>query len=221
MFRTTIIIAALLVSGLADAAIKRNFLDQKYPTQQAVEKQSITNPLGASTTNIVNTDAAGTSGSAATISTFSAQPDVPRNLVITPGATTADVGTCTVTVTGTDFYGQALTEEFSITANQSTATTGSKAFKTVTSVALPAACEDSPYTAAWSIGSGEKLGLKYCLEKAGHILFSTIDGAKEGTAPTMAANTSTVSSNTADFNGTMDGAADFELFFFQNFRCHP
>ncbi len=195
--------------------------DIKLATQQMIEKQSITDPIAAGTANVLSAFAGNTSGAAVTRTTFVAQPDVPRNLVITPGGSTADVAACDVVVNGTDFYDAALSETFSFLANASSATTGAKAFKTVTSVVFPALCEDSPYVASWSVGFGEKLGLKRCLDKAGHVLFSTIDGAKEATAATIAVSASAISGNTADFNGTMDGSADFELFFIQNFACFP
>ncbi len=224
MKRTKISIIALLgllFSVSAYPAVQRLFQDAKLPTQQMVEKQTITNPAAAGTADVLSAHAGATSAAAASATTFVAQPDVPRNLVITPAGTTADVAACTIVVTGTDFFGAAVTENFAFLANASSATTGAKAFKTVTSVAFPAGCEDSPYGATWSVGYGEKLGLKRCMDSAGHILFSTIAGAKEATAPTMVASASAVSGNTADFNGTMNGSNDFELFFFQNFRCVP
>jgi hypothetical protein len=93
----------------------------------------------------------------------------------------------------------------------------------MTSIALPAACEDSPYGATWSVGFGEKLGLKRCLGQAGHVVMSTVAGAFESTRPTIANDTANIEGNTADFNGTMDGSNDFEIFFFQNYAqsCFP
>lgn len=201
--------------------VKRQFQDMKLVSQQLVEKQSIDNPAAAGTADVLSAHAGNTSAAAVTVSSFVAQPDVARNLVITPGSTTADVGTCVVVVNGTDFFGDSLSENFSFNDNASTATTGSKAFKTVSSVVFPASCEDSPYGATWSVGYGEKLGLKRCMDQAGHVLMSTVAGAYESTRPTVAANSTQVSQNTADFNGTMNGSNDFEIFFFQNFGCFP
>lgn len=203
--------------------IKRQFRDMKLVTQQLVEKQSFTNPEAAGTADVLSAHAGNTAADAVTVTTFVAQPDLSRNLSITPAGTTADVASCTVVVNGTDFHGQTISEDFVFAENASTATTGSKAFKTVSSIVFPANCEDSPYGATWSAGYGEKLGLKRCLDAAGHIVMSTIDGAKESTEPTMAADASNIEGNTADFNGTMDGTSDFELFFYQNFQqsCFP
>ena len=221
MFKTILTLALVLGLDAHAAPVKRFFQDAKLPTQQLVEKQTITDPAAAGSTNVLSANAGNTSTAAASATTFLAQPDVPRNLSITPGGTTADVAACTVTVTGTDYFGRTLSEGFAFLANASTATVGSKAFKTVSSVSFPANCEDSPFTATWSVGFGEKLGLKRCLANAGNVLMSTVAGAYESTRPTVAANVSQVSGNTADFNGTMNGSNDFEIFFFQNYGCFP
>jgi hypothetical protein len=199
----------------------RVFQDMKLPTQQMIEKQTIENPAAAGTTDVLSGHAGATSAAAATVTSFVAQPDVPRNLVITPGGTTTDVEECNVVVTGTNFFGQSITETFAFAANASSATTGSKAFKTVTSIAFPANCESGGFAATWSVGYGEKLGLKRCMDSAGHSVMSTVGGAYESTRATMAADADEIEKNTADFNGTMNGSNDFEIFFFQNFRCLP
>lgn len=210
-------------NALEAANIARLNQDAKLPTQQMVEKQSFANVIAAGTANVLSANAGNTGAGAVTVTSFVAQPDVARNLVVTPGGTTNDVAACSVTVLGTNNIGQSISEAFAFSANASTATTGSKAFLTVTGVVFPAGCEDSPYGATWSIGYGEKLGVKRCMDSAGHILFSTLNGSKEGTAPTMAVDSDELEKNTADFNGTMNGSNDFELFFFQNFNsnCFP
>lgn len=203
--------------------VKRQFRDMKLVSQQLIEKQTITNPAVAAADDILSDDAGNTDANAASQSTFDAQPDVTRNISITPTGTTADVAACTINVVGTDFHGQSINEDFAFAENASTATVGSKAFKTITLVSFPAACEDSPFGATWDVGYGEKLGLKRCLDQAGHVVMSTVSGAYEATRPTMANDAANIEGNTADFNGTMDGAADFEIFFFQNFAqsCYP
>lgn len=196
---------------------QRVFQDLKLPSQKMIEKQSITNPAAAGTADILSGSDGPSSAAAATVTTFVAQPDVPRNLVITPGGTTGDVESCVITVTGTNIRNKVITETFTFAANASTATTGAKAFKTVSSVAWPANCESGAFAATWSVGWGEKLGLKTCLDNAGDILFSLLNGAKEATAPTMVADNDEVEKNTADFNGAMNGSNDFVLYFMQNY----
>lgn len=223
MKKLFILMLAAVMPFEAMAVPQRLSRDLKLPTQKMVERQLFTNPVVAGTTNLLSANAGNTSAAAASATTFVGQPELPRNLVMTPGGTTADVAACSVTVTGTSIAGRTITEDFAFAANASTATTGAKAFKTVTSVDFPAACEDSPFGATWSVGFGEKIGLKNCLAGPGHIFFSTLDSgsgfAKEGTAPTMVVDADEIEKNTADFNGTMNGSSDFELYFMQNNVC--
>ena len=193
----------------------------KLPAGQAViETQNFGAPTAADTASIKSAYAGNTSAAANTLTSFLANPDVPRNLVITPGGTTADVAACTVVVNGTDYKNSSISENFAFSANASTATTGAKAFKTVTSVVFPANCEDSPFGATWSIGVGEKIGLKKCMDTAADWFHSSLDGTKEATAATITTSASTLSLNTADFNGTMNGSAVFRGYFIQNFQCY-
>lgn len=133
----------LLTFSLATFAIpvKRQFRDMKLLSQQLIEKQTITNPAVAAADDVLSDDAGSTSAAIATQDTFDAQPDVTRNLSITPTGTTTDVEICIIVVDGTDFHGQTITENFSFAANASSATVGNKAFKTVTLVTFPANCE--------------------------------------------------------------------------------
>ena len=201
----------------------RGFRDQKLPTQKSIEYQLISNPAVAAADDVLSDDAGATSAAIATQSTFDAAIDVPRNVSITPTGTTTDVESCVVVVDGTDFHGQTITENFTFAANASTATVGNKAFKTVTLVTWPANCESGTFAATWDVGYGEKLGLKRCMAQAGHLIFSTVSGAYEATRATVAIDAANIEGNTADFNGTMDGSADFEVFFIQNFAqtCFP
>lgn len=203
--------------------IKRQFRDMKLVSQQLIEKQVITDPAVAAADDILSDDAGNASAAEVIQTTFDAQPDVTRNISITPTGTTADVAACTINVIGTDFHGQSINEDFAFSANASTATVGAKAFKSIVSVTFPAACEDSPYGATWDVGYGEKLGLKRCLDQVGHVVMTTVSGAFEATRATIAKDAANIEGNTADFNGTMDGSADFEIFFFQNFAqsCYP
>lgn len=211
----------LLMTKAWSIPVKRQFQDMKLVTQQLIEKQTISNPNAASNTSLLNGDDGPTSAAAHTISSGFGSIDVPRNLTVTPGGTTAEVGGCDVTISGTNFFDSSISEAFTITENQSTTTTGDKAFKTITSVAFPASCEDSAFGATWSVGYGEKLGLKRCMGAAGDLVQSSVDGVYESTRATIAFHVTQIEDNTADFNGTMDASADFDIYFFQNFRCFP
>lgn len=208
---------AMFCTMSAHAYVVPTFRDLKPATQVMVEKQTVAAPVVASATRLKALTATSASVTT-TFTTFTLQPDVARNITVTTGGTTADCAAGTVVVSGTNFYGASISENFSISADQAGATTGSKAFKTVSSVLIPiqdgAAC-------TYSVGVGSKLGLKNCLASADHFFHAGLGGVKEATAPTIAANASAVESNTATLNGTLDGSKNVILFFAQNFACHP
>lgn len=207
--------------SMAQAYVVPTYRDLKPASQVMLERQDFGTPVAASATQLSNGVAGPTSAAAASITSFSAQPDVPRNIVITPGGTTLDVESCVITVSGTNFFGRSITETFTFAADASTAQTGSKAFKTVTSVAFPASCESGTFAATWSVGVGEKIGMKRCMAIAGDWAWSSVGGAYETTRATVVADADEVEKNTADFNGTMDGSARFLGTFVQNFACLP
>lgn len=199
------------------AYVVPTYRDLKPATQMMVEKQTITTPaLGNAT--VMKALTATSSSVTTNITTFLAQPDVPRNIVITTGGTTADCKLASVTVTGTNFYGATITEAFAIADNQAGATTGVKAFKTVSSVSIPA--QDGA-GCTYSVGTGAKLGLKVCMATADHFFHAGLAGTKEATAPTVVADASHVEGNTAALSTALDGTKTVNLFFAQNFACHP
>lgn len=207
-----------MISGAYVVPVYR---DLKPATQAMLEYQNFGAPIATLATRVLSGVAGPTSAAVVNVTTFAAQPDVPRNLVITPGGTTADVNACIITVTGTNYFGKALTETFTFTAAQSAAVTGNKAFKTVTNVNFPLNCEQGGFAATWSVGVGEKIGLKRCMVDAAGWFHSAAAGVKETTAATITSSASDVSLNTADFNGTMNGSTIFTGFFVQNFACLP
>ena len=219
MKTVTVIVAALWLTA-SEAAVKRFFQDARLPTQQMVERQFLAAVLASNATRILSANAGNTSAAAAVVTSFSAQPDVARNLELTPGGTTASIGNCPVLVTGTDIKGQALTETFHVTSGSTAKVIGVKAFKTVSQVDFPALCEVGAFGATYSLGIGEKIGLNKCLANAANIVFATAGTSIEATRPTIASDATVVASNTADYNGTMNGSNDFQLFFFQNYRCN-
>jgi hypothetical protein len=97
--------------------------------------------------------------------------DVPRNLIVDSSDSTEVDGV--VTITGADEYGEVMVEK--ITANGTTAVSGKKAFKTLTSISV-AAC-----TAAGTIdiGWGNVLGLPYRVDAKKDIYSPQADGSVE------------------------------------------
>ena len=138
-----------------------------------------------------------------TTTTGFTQPSCPRNLKITPGGTTADVKEGSITVYGTNYADEAISEAFAFAANATAATVGAKAFKTVTSMVIPA--QDAG-AATFALATGSKLGLPLKLANncASDALFGT---AKDSALPTMAFSSSALESNTATFATALDGTA--------------
>lgn len=204
----------------AQAAIRPHYQDIKLPTQQMVEKQTVTAPSAASTTNVVSGNAGPTSAAAVTLTSGITNPDVPRNIVITPGGTTADVRGCLITVVGTDFFDASLTETFWFTNAQTAAVTGVLAFKTVTSVAWAAGCEGGSFAATWSIGAGSKLGLKRCINGSVDYIQGGLANVFESTRATVVKTGTSIAGNTAQLNSSLNGS-DVQLFFMQNYTCFP
>lgn len=105
--------------------------------------------------------------------------------------------TQTVTITGTDYWGQAQTED--IAMNGTTAVAGKKAFKTITAVAV-----DGALAGNLTVGSTDIIGLPYRVTDAGYILRSGWAGALADDAGTFVAAdaTSPATATTGDVRGT-------------------
>jgi hypothetical protein len=104
--------------------------------------------------------------------------------------------TQTVTVTGTDYWGQAQTE--TIALNGTTLVAGQKAFKTITSVIVSAAL-----TGNLTVGNEDIFGLPYRVTDAGYLFRVGWAGALAQDAGTfVAADTATATATTGDVRGT-------------------
>ncbi len=112
-------------------------------------------------------------------------PDVPRNVV---GAWTT---AATVTVTGTDYYGNAQTE----TQGPGTSFTGKKAFGTVTQIT-----SDTAITAA-TFGTGNVLGLPFRAD-SGDLFSMVFDKAADAGTHVVADITVPATAATGDVRGT-------------------
>lgn len=122
--------------------------------------------------------------------------DVPRNVTLT--VATTDQSARTVTIIGTDVYGNAMREN--ITGPNNNTVQGKKAFKTVTSATVDGAVA----TNGISIGWGNILGLPVFLPSVGYILKEMQDGAA-ATAGTVVAGIRLAAGSTAtsgDVRGT-------------------
>lgn len=143
-------------------------------------------------------------GTEQTITTAITNPDVPRAVTATAGGTAGDIKAIQVTVNGTNIDGEAISEDLpAFTVNTAGTVQGSKAFKTVTSIVIPAHDGNGATTA---VGVNDKLGLPVKLSR-NTVIAAYKDGTKEGTAPTVAVSSSAVESNTVDLNSALDGDA--------------
>ncbi|SMC63310.1 hypothetical protein [Sporomusa malonica] len=136
------------------------------------------------------------------VTTAITNPAVPRNITATAGGGTAgDIKAIQVVVAGTNYLDQAITETLpAFTADTPGSVVGSKAFKTVTSITIPAHDGTGATTA---IGWGDKLGLPYKLTH-NTVLAAYLDNALESTAATVAVSATAIESNTIDLNSALD-----------------
>lgn len=132
--------------------------------------------------------------------------DVPRNVIVDSGG--AD--TATLTITGTDVYGNVMVEEIQL--NGATAVSGKKAFKTVTAVASDGTISNDAF-----VGTGDVLGLPVYLPDSVYVLKELEDGASASSGTVVAGINSTATATTGDVRGTYDpnsacdGAKQFAL----------
>ena len=117
-----------------------------------------------------------------------------RNVSIV--SSSASDTTQTVTVTGTDYWGQAQTSR--LTINGTTTVNGLKGFKTITAVYVSAV-----FVGNLSVGMGDTFGLPYKVTDAGYLLRTGWAGAVADNAGTFtAADTATASVTSGDVRGT-------------------
>lgn len=136
------------------------------------------------------------------ITTGITNPSVPRNITATAGGTALDIKAIQVIIEGTNCADEVITETLpAFTVDTAGTVTGSKAFKTVTKITIPA---HDGIGATTAIGFGEKLGLPYKLPH-NTVLATYHDNIPEGTAPTVAVSTTALESNTIDLNTALNG----------------
>jgi len=149
-------------------------------------------------------------GTQQVVTTAITNPPTPRNVTATSGGTAADIKAIQVIVAGTNAEGVAITETLPVfTVNTATTVVGSKAFATVTSITIPAHDGTGATTA---IGLGSKLGIGERLS-LNTVQNAYLNGAREGTAPTVAVSSSTLESNTVSLNSALDGSAVIVSYF--------
>jgi hypothetical protein len=114
----------------------------------------------------------------------------PRNVVA------AWTGASILTITGTDYYGQPMTE----VSASGTSHLGKKAFGTITGFSFSAAV-----TVA-TVGTGVQIGLPFRCD-LNEVLLTRVDGAVDAATVTVADVTSPATQSTGDVRGTLSFAA--------------
>jgi hypothetical protein len=138
------------------------------------------------------------------VTTGITSPAVCRNVTATAGGTSTDIKAIQVIVAGTDINDAPITETLpAFTVDTAGTVVGSKAFKTVTSITIPAHDGTGATTA---VGTGAKLGLPRRLTR-NSVIAAFLNGVKEGTAPTIVTDATNASGNTATLNSALNGNA--------------
>lgn len=140
------------------------------------------------------------------------QPPEPRNITATTDGTAADIGNVAVTVYGIDIDNQPIEEQLPyFTADAKGTATGTKAFKKVTKVAIPAHDGNGATT---QIGFGKLIGLPYKLDNK--FVQTALDGVFESLSPTINIDPDVLCKNTVQLAGadSMDGTKDVDIFMY-------
>jgi hypothetical protein len=141
---------------------------------------------------------AGTSVKAVTLTNGSVgyALDVPRALIITIG--TGTIANQTITISGYDYYGQAMSEAILTGTTQSTTVSGAKAFYIVTSITTTGAVGGTV-----AVGTTDILGIPVRVANVAYIASVKSNNTLAQDAGTfVAAVTSTATTSTGDVRGT-------------------
>jgi len=136
-----------------------------------------------------------------TITTGITNPVTPRNISIT-GAKAGETPTGDVVITGTDIFDQVITDTIALDGDNTVQ--GVKAFKTVTSIAIPVRVTEADTV---SIGWGDLLGLSMFLANKDQLIQCSLDGVIEATRATVTVSDTVISQNTIDLNSALNGKA--------------
>lgn len=178
-------------------SVDRAFLAH-FNIPAASVKAPVTNGVHAAVTSLAT---------ASVVTTAITNPAVPMNITATAGGTAGDIKAIQVVIEGTNFNGEVITETLpAFTADTAGTVAGTKAFKTVTKITIPA---HDGLAATTAIGFGALYGIPYLLEATEQVIVKLFNNAADTGTVTKSAN---LESNTFDPNGTPDGAKAIDLY---------
>lgn len=172
------------------------------PKSSGTASRVFTAPLGSpalGTTNAVLADTAMASGATTLVTSGITAPDVARNLTVT-GNAAAVAGN--VVIVGTNAGGETITE--TIVAAGTATVVGAKAFRTVTSITLPAWV--SANTERVRVGTGARLGMPTAISR-NSVIAAFLGGVRETTAPTVLFSATALENDTVQLNSALNGTA--------------
>jgi hypothetical protein len=133
---------------------------------------------------------------------------VARTITATADGVAGDIKAVSVLIEGTDISGAAITETLpAFTVDTAGTVAGTKAFKTVTKVTIPAHDGNGATT---SIGFSQVLGLPYKL-KADSVIMAMHNDTRESVAPTVTTDGQSLCNNTIELDTNLDGH-DVDIF---------
>jgi len=142
------------------------------------------------------------------VTTGITNPAVPRNITATAGGTDGDIGAVAVTIIGTNYNDEVISEVLpAFTADTTGTKAGALAFKTVTSISMPA---HDGTGATVTIGWGDIFGLPYLLYADELVFVKLFDKVVD--AATVVPDAADIEKNTVDMAGTPDGTKDIDLY---------
>ena len=126
-------------------------------------------------------------------------PPCPRNLTVTAGGTAGDIKAGSVRVYGTNAADEPIYEDFTFVADTGATKTGTKAFKSVKKVAIPA--QDGT-GCTFIVGIGSALGLPLKLTSK-PLFLASLNGSAD--AGTLATDDDELEKNTYTPNASLAG----------------
>lgn len=128
-------------------------------------------------------------------------PPCVRSLTVTAGGTAGDIKAGSVRVHGTNYADEPIYEDFAFTADTGATVSGTKAFKTVTKVTIPA--QDGT-GCTFTVGTGSKLGLPFKFASK-PLFIATLGGSAD--AGTIATDDDELEKNGYTPNASLAGTA--------------